>query len=298
MSIRRLKTLVSVAQTGSFTAAAQAVFITRSAVSLQMKTLEEELGVELFDRSQRPPILTQAGQALIPKSIEIIRDYESLSAFLKDEKEISGQINIGAMYTAMTGVVPYAIKAMKDIYPNLRIQASPGNSSSFVMPVDGGLLDASVISEPSYLSQHLQFRPIAEEPLVVLTPVDCELDDPREILAAYPFIRISRSLWSGQLIDDWLASEKIAVKEEMELDGIQMIWTMVYHNLGVSIVPRRCVPAPNPVPLRQIPLGPSAKPRVIGVLTRRDSPKSQLTDVFLEQLVRVVKVHNDLEAKE
>ena len=288
MSFRRLKTLVAIFRHGSLSAAAANEHLTRAAVSMQMKQFEADLGVEIFDRRGRIPELNARGKAIVPKAIEIIESYEELRREARDESTISGELNIGAMFTAMTGVVPYAIKQLRATYPDLHIQAAPGHSANLVAPVDRGSIDAAFIGRPPVLGSQLIFHPITEEPFHLLQPLDSKLTDVREILEAYPFIRISRSLWSGQLIDDWLVRENINVDEVMELDGIQMISTMVFHGLGVSVVPKRCVPAPNPVPVSEVAID-SIASRQVGLLVRYDNPKSNLIDALCKQLKKVVE---------
>ncbi|MBL3597520.1 LysR family transcriptional regulator [Rhodovulum sulfidophilum] len=287
MSIRRLKTLVAISRHGSLSAAAASEHLTRSAVSLQMKQFEEDLGVEIFDRRRRIPELNARGRLMVPKAIEVLAAYDELRRTARGEATITGTLNIGAMFTAMTGAVPHAMKRMRALYPDLHIQAAPAHSANLVAPVDRGALDAAFIGRPPVLGSRLLFHTVTEEPFHLLTAEDCPLDDPREILETYPFIRISRSLWSGQLIDDWLVREDITVNEAMELDGIQMISTMVYHGLGVAVVPRRCVPAPNPVAVREIAI-PSLAGRPVGILARDDSPKASLIDAFCTQMRLVV----------
>lgn len=84
MSIRYLKTLLAIAEKGSFAAAARTVNLTQSAVSMQMKALEDDLGLSLFDRSRRPPVLTEAGKALVPRARQIVVSYENLGNFKGD----------------------------------------------------------------------------------------------------------------------------------------------------------------------------------------------------------------------
>lgn len=283
MSIRRLKTLVAISRHGSLSAAAAAENLTRSAVSLQMKQLESELGVAIFDRRGRIPQLNARGRMLVPKALKVLTAHEEFSRVARGEARITGELNIGAMFTAMTGVVPHAIKQMRAIYPDLHIQAAPGHSATLVAPVDRGSLDAAFIGRPPTLGSALIFHKIADEPFRLLTPTDCESDDPREILRSFPFIRISRSLWSGQLIDDWLVREDITVNEVMEIDGIQMISTMIHHGLGVAVAPKRCVPAPNPVPVREVRID-GLDSRDVGVLARRDSPKGDLIAALCDQM--------------
>lgn len=287
MSLRRLKTLVAISCHGSLSAAAAHENLTRAAVSLQMKQFEEDLGVEIFDRRGRIPVLNARGRLLVPRAVEVLDAYEELRRLARGEARITGELTIGAMFTAMTGVVPRAMKQMRAIYPDLHIQAAPAHSANLVAPVDRGAIDAAFIGKPPVLGSQLVFHEIAEEPFQLLAPLDCAMSDAREILQSYPFIRISRSLWSGQMIDDWLVREDIAVDEAMELDGIQMISTMVYHGLGVSIVPRRCVPAPNPVSVREVDI-PSLASRPVGLLVRYDNPRRNLIDALCEEMRKVV----------
>jgi len=288
VSIRRLKTLIAISKHGSLSAAAAHEHLTRSAVSLQMKLFEDALGVEIFDRRKRIPELNARGRMIVPKAIEVLNAYEELQRLARGEERVTGELNIGAMFTAMTGVVPHAIKQMRSIYPHLHIQAAPAHSANLVAPVDRGVIDAAFIGRPPVLGAQLVFHKITEEPYQLLVPTDLEMDDPREILETFPFIRISRSLWSGQLIDNWLVREKITVNEAMELDGIQMISTMVYHGLGVAVVPRRCVQAPNPVNVKEIAIT-TMESRPVGILVRHDSPKANLIEALCDQMLQVVE---------
>ena len=90
MSIRHLRTLLAIAERGSFAAAARDIHLTKSAVSMQMKALEEELGLALFDRSKRPPVLTEAGRALLPEAKELVGGYERLARRKDDMQPVEG----------------------------------------------------------------------------------------------------------------------------------------------------------------------------------------------------------------
>ena len=289
MSIQHFKTLVAIAEQGGFGAAAKAIFLSQSAVSLQMKSLEAKLQVKLFDRSKRPPTLNQTARELIPKARDLIKAYDSLIESVAGESPISGDLKIGTIPSTMPSLVPRTINALRKINPSLRILVSPEHTPLLMTQVDRGQIDAAVISESPYIGQHMEFKVLAEEPMVMLAPFDCKLDDPRKVLKKYPFIRFSRTLWSGQLIDNWLREEKISVNEIMEMGNHEMIVAMVYHNIGVSIVPSPCIPAPGQLALTRIPLVPPPPPRILGILSRRDNPNYHLINVFFEQLLLVVE---------
>ncbi len=296
MSIRRLKTLVAIAEQGTFAAAADRVFVSHAAVSQQMKALEHDLQVSLFDRTKRSPELNQIGQSLVTRAREIVHAYDNMVGSIISEGGLMGETTIGALPTTMTGLVPRAIRVLKTRYPKLHIRVTPGLSAELLPQVDRGGLDAAILSEPPYLANHLTWRPFAEEPLIVLASLEEPSDDPEYLVENRPYIRFSRRAWVGRLIDDWLQERKLSVRESMELDSLEAISSMVFNNLGVSIVPQRCVPSPYPLPLKRVPIGPSAKPRILGVVSRNDSVKFHLIDVFLAELVHLVEAAGQVKA--
>lgn len=289
MSIRRLRTLISVAEEGTFAGAAQSVFVSQAAVSLQMKALEQELGAPLFDRKRRPPALNSLGLALLPKAREAVRAYDEMLRSVADTRGLAGELNIGAVPTTMTGLVPKAISGLRAAYPMLHIRVAPDLSAALLPQVDRGHLDAAIISEAQYPMRALDWTPIAAEPLILLAAADTADEDPETLLRERPFIRFNRQAWVGRLIDDWLQSKDIRVREVMELDTLEAISAMVFHGLGVSIVPRRSVPSPSPLPLKRMPLDAADHARVLGVIMRRDCPNHRLVRVFTEALVDEVR---------
>ncbi len=284
MSIRRLRILIAVAERGSFAAAADMMLISPSAVSQQMAKLEEELRTEIFDRRKRPPELNRDGYALVPKAKEVVAAYDALIRLAQDQDAPSGELVLGAIPTTLTELVPRVLKRMREAYPLLHFRVSPDLSAELVNQVDRGALDGAIISEPVRLPANLTFHAVALEPLVLLLPKDVEGDDPEAVLATHPFIRFTRRAWTGRDIDDWLQARGIRVREIMELDRPEAIAMMVHHGLGVSIIPEHCVPEPISVGIRRLPLGPTARPRAIGLICRRDSVKARPLELLTQEL--------------
>ena len=294
MSIRHLETLIAVAESGTFVDAAESVHLTPAAVSQQMKGLEVELGISLFNRNKRTPRLNPMGHMLVPKAREIVLAYRNLIPSLTGEGAVHDEITIGAVPTTMTGLIPRAMKSLRAAYSGLHVRIVPGLSADLLPQVDRGFLDAAIISEPANVYGHLSWRAFAEEPLIVLASLEDPHDDPKALLEGSPFIRFSRRAWVGQLIDEWLRGQKLRISESMELDTLESISTMVLNNLGVAIVPKRCVPSPRPLPLKRVPLGPTAKPRRLGVLSRQDTSKFRLIDIIVAELTRLVELSGEV----
>ena len=296
MSIRRLKTLIAVAEKGTFAAAATARFVSHAAVSQQMKTLEDELGVSIFDRSRRSPVLNQHGRNLVAKARDVVHAYNNMVSSVHDDDRVAGELVFGAVSTCMTSLVPRVVGMLKRRYPKLHVRVVPGLSAELQIQVERGYLDAAVLSEPPFLPNGLSWRAFAEEPLILLASLEEESDDPEWLLESRPFIRFNRRAWLGRQIDEWLQANKLNIREGMELDTLESISSMVFYQLGVSIVPRRCVPSARPLPLKRIPLGPSARPRILGVVARKDGLKFQLLEVLLAELVELVKSAGEVKA--
>ena len=289
MSIRRFKTLIAVAEKGTFAAAATATFVSHAAVSQQMKTLEDELGVAIFDRSRRSPVLNQHGRNLVAKARDVVHAYNNMVSSVHDDDGVVGELMFGAVSTCMTSLVPRVVGMLKRRYPRLHVRVVPGLSAELQIQVERGYLDAAVLSEPPFLPSGLSWRAFAEEPLILLASREEESDDPEWLLESRPFIRFNRRAWLGRQIDEWLQANKVNVREGMELDTLESISSMVFYQLGVSIVPQRCVPSARPLPLKRIPLGASARPRILGVMARKDGSKSQLLEVLIAELVELVE---------
>lgn len=289
MSIRALKTLVAISEHGSFRAAADAVFISHAAVSQQMKRLEDELQVALFDRSTRTPTLNQLGRTMVAQARDVIAAYDELMTSTGKQSQLTGELIIGAVPSTMAGLIPKSLSAFREEYPDVHIRIVPNLTPDLVAQVERGALDAAVLSRPRLVADFLNWQPIAEEPLVVIASTEIPSDDPLFLLQNYPYIRHSRHAHVGMLADEWLQKSKLKIHDKMELDSIESIQHMVMHKLGVSIVASPCVSRLRPLEIKRIPLTNPSISRTLGLVSRRSSSKIQMIGAFLRVLVRVVE---------
>ncbi|NNJ73819.1 MAG: LysR family transcriptional regulator [Anderseniella sp.] len=292
MSIRVLRTLIAVEENGTFSAAADAVFVTHAAVSQQMKTLEAEWGLAVFDRTRRTPVLTPTGRALVSKAREVVAAYDALVPSVLGDDGLRGKLMLGAVPTTLTGLTPTAIAMLKEEFPDLHVSVHPGLTNELMLQVERGNLDAAIVSKPNLLPRRLNWQDIAAEPMQLLASTETESDDPVDLLQNNPFIRFSRNAVVGMMIEQWLQAHKIEVNDTMELEGLEAISSMVLRNLGVSIAPRSCVPAMNQLPLKRLSLGPQAPVRHLGLVSRDDSARTRVIDEMHARLLRAVAADN------
>lgn len=278
MSIRLLRTLIAVADHATFSKAADAVFITHAAVSQQMRALEEDLGLSLFDRTRRTPELSPVGRAVVARARKIVQDYDDLVPSVLGDDGFMGEITLGAVPTTLTGLAPLAMAILRGSHAKLRLRIQPGLTAALMLDIERGQLDAALVTKPIFLPIGMTFKTIAEERLHLVTSNDVTEDDPSRILAAHPFIRFTRDAVVGTLIEAWLQSTGIRVSETMELESLEAICSMVHANLGVSVVPMPCVPTPATMLVRSIPLGSDSPVRVLGLVYRSEHPKLRVID--------------------
>ncbi|MEM8703372.1 MAG: LysR family transcriptional regulator [Pseudomonadota bacterium] len=290
MSIRALRTLLSIHRHGSFRAAAEAENLTPSAVSLQMRTLEETWDLTLFERSQRTPKLNETGLALVGEAEAVIAAYDSLADRVSPKDEISGELILGAVPTTLTGLVPLALSELKKRHPGIRVRIVPGLSNQLLSEIDRGQIHAAVISRPDMLSRSMLFSRLAEEVLVLLVSENTEDLAPAELLRSRPFIRFNRDAVVGKQIETWLQNNGISVNDAMELEGLEAISSMVAAELGISIVPQRCIRESDRLPLKTLSLGDNSPSRVLGLASRQDTPRAGLVTAAEAALLEAVSI--------
>lgn len=290
MTIRLLRTLVAIADTKTFSAAADLVHVTHAAVSQQMQTLEADLDVALFNRATRTPELTPVGHEIVRKARKLIADYDNLVPSVLADGGLSGVVALGVLRTTLTGLTPKAMAVLKAKYPDIRLHLRPGLTSALLTEIERGNLDAAIITRPHLTPPGIQFRALTNEPMqLIASPQETE-DDPINLLQTRPFIRFNRNAVLGTLIDNWILAKRLHVTETIELDSPEAITSMVHANLGVSIVPDLAVKPIDVVDVKRIPLGDDSLTRCLGLAYRKDQFKAQLVEELFAALSDVIAV--------
>lgn len=281
MSLRRLQIFLEVAARSSFASAADRLGIAQSAVSMQMRNLEEELGQELFDRSRRPPALNDRGLALIPAAREILAKYEDLKLVVRGAGAVAGTLRLGVIQTASTGILPAALTRLHESHPELRVQIESGLSTGLLGRVGHGDLDAAIVTAPERLPPDLREHELFVEPLAVIAPPALSGASDAELLTRHPFIRFNRRTGVGRIIEHALRDRALAVDEAMELDAIEPIIEMVSRGLGVAVVPVHAIDPEKRAAIRALPFGAPAVTRRVIVIERHGSSRARLTKVLV-----------------
>ena len=285
MSIRQLKTFLAIAELGSFAAAAERLGLTHSAISVQIRNLEDELGAALFDRARKPPALNSAGREMVPQVREIIERFDALSNQLVEDAGVAGEFRLGSVGSVLTGMLPSVLSELRGEFPKLRVTLRAGFTADLVDAVRCGELDAAIVSDFGTSGSDIRCRPFAREPLVFIAPQDAHDEPASALIKRYPFIRYAPESSAGRTIDAAIRAAKLKINEQMRLDWIEAIETMVAKGLGVSVIPQRTVGSSAAV--RALPFGPKVRYRTLNLVESTRHGKPQLGDVLLERLSAV-----------
>jgi DNA-binding transcriptional LysR family regulator len=269
MAIKHLRTLIMIAECGGFSAAAERLFITQSAVSMQMKALEEEWRVTLFDRSTRPPVLNRQGWMLIPRARALVDQYDALKAAASAAtQELVGSLRLGVVPSATTTLLPDVLLRLRQAHPGLAVRAESGLSAELVFKVGQGRLDAAVVTEPDRLEVGLASEIIRSEELKLFAREDLVLPSVETTLSVQPFIRFNSAMGVGRIVEEALRAKGIKTNAVLELDSIEAILGMVQLGLGVAIVPEHSPTHRLGRQLKAISLSPPLKRNLIMVSRR------------------------------
>lgn len=283
MDVKTLYTLITIADRGSFAEASVALGLSLPAVSMQMRGLEEELGTSIFDRSRRPPVLTDSGLKLTNRARELIAHWESMSEALKRDAS-GGLLTLGSVHTCVSGVLPLALKHMQLLGHRVDIHLTTGLSHELEQAVFHRQLDAAIVTEPGTSREDLEFFPFVDESLVVITHQDSAKGTDQEVLEQTPYIRFNRSARVGNLIQQEIVRRGITVRSVMEIDTLEGVVAMVANGLGSSIIPTRHEFHRS---IRVIPFGNPPMTRRLGVLVPRNNPRAHLSRFLIDSLQAV-----------
>lgn len=246
MEIRQLRAFMAIAELGTFTAGAQRVHVTQAAISMQIRQLENELGAKLFIRAPRRVMLTEAGEQLLQRARQILRDHD---AAVDEIAELAGaergRLRIGsASAMVTTDVLPELLKELRQQHAGAEITVSSGTSEALVQQILGGELDLAFVSLPVE-ARGINTERLSQDQLVAVASPRHRLAKQRTIsaysLAGEKLILGERGGNTRRLIDQFFAQAGVTLQVSMELSRQAAIRRMVEEDMGVGIVPLQTV---------------------------------------------------------
>ncbi len=288
MDLDQLRGFFETARHKSFTRAAEKLFLTQPAISLQVKALETELGERLFERHGKRVILTEAGRRLMKKAQEIFETVEAARQEMADLRELRvGRVSVGASDTNCAYVLPRSVTAYRKAYPGVEIRLMDRMSPGVERLVLDGVVDFGLatfpVSEP-----RLESDPLFDREDVVIFPPGHPIAGNHAVtlkdLSSYPLLLLERGSTSRALMDRSFLEAGFVADVAMELGSIEVIKRFVEIGLGIALVPKIAV-ASEVREGRVIASRVTDLPiRSVGVVKRAGVRLSQAAEVFLHFL--------------
>jgi DNA-binding transcriptional LysR family regulator len=245
MQIESLKVFCDLAETESFTKAAQINDVTQSAVSQQISSLERQFKSMLIERSKKKFRLTREGQVLYEYSKQIIQTYDSLLSRIQEIKDIvSGTIRLATIYSiGLHDLPPYIKKFMKS-YPTVNVHVEYRRANQVYEDVLGNVVDVGLVAYPNK-DARLEVVPLRKDRLVLI----CHPQHPFAKLKGLKLANITGQKFIGfepdiptrKAIDKVLKEHEVAVQHVMEFDNVETVKRAVEIDAGISIVPQGTV---------------------------------------------------------
>ncbi len=286
MEIHQLTYFVAVAETGSFSRAAERCNITQPSLSQQIMKLEQELGETLFERLPRKVVLTDAGRILLPRAITILGDLQNIKHTLNQNMDAGhGLLHVGFIPTIAPFVLPHVIKRFSQEYPNAHLTVQEDLTEALVRDLVDGKLDVGITSMPIH-NKLIRTQELHTEPLLVASSRKNDIITRASIrvkeLDDLPFIALSEMHCLGEQIQSFCHLQKLELKVVCDTSQLTTVQNCVALGLGVSLVPRALAVSDSSSRITYRSLSDTSPQRKIAAATRADRTPSFLAQKFIE----------------
>lgn len=289
LDAKRLRVLREVAKRGSFSAAADSLSYTQSAVSQQIAALEKETGAKLVDRNARGIRMTDAGEALVRHADAILTRMCDAEAELEAIAGLrGGRVRLASFSTAGSTFVPSAIAAFHERYPGVELRLVEADPPESVPLLKSGELDVAIVYDPyGEGDTELDRTPLLEDPMNVVLPLGHPLADKAKVrlkdLEAEHWIQTSQNCPCCTIVNDACRRAGFEPQIAFETDDYLTIQGLVAAGVGVAMIPDLGLAASRPdIVVR--PLMGEQVTRKIDAVALPGSRKQPATNAMIEIL--------------
>lgn len=290
MDFRQLAALAAIADHGSFSAAAKALFTVQSNVSAHVARLERELGVTLVDRSRG--CLTDEGEVVVARARAVQHELDAIYADLASRgKEVAGDARLGVIGTTARWLVPQVLTALRTAHPKVRAIVVESPTTALLPQLAAGQVDAAVVNLPVE-DPDLTVEPLFSEDMYLLVTSSHPLAGATEVtlaqIADHQLLLPAPGTALRADIDAEAARAGVHLEPLAEIDGVRLMTSLAFEGFGATIVPATAVPGWIKgdfvrMPVRGLP------PRQVGLARRRRAVPSAPARAVVEVLLDVVR---------
>jgi LysR family transcriptional regulator, hydrogen peroxide-inducible genes activator len=290
MNIRDLKYLVSVADHGHFGKAAEACFVSQPALSMQIKKLEDTLGIQLIERTSKKIFLTDIGQLITQQARDILSRVEAMQEIASLARDpFCGELHLGVIPTLAPYLLPYIIPGLSKMFPKLTIYLAEETTSNLLLKVSQGKLDAALLALP-VVDENFFASPLFEEEFVLAIP-------PNHALARKKIAKLSNLenkilllLEDGHCLRDQALTvcHKVNASESKRFraTSLETLRHMVASKAGITLMPKLACRSNDSV--CYLPFNSPKPKRTIGMIWRPSTGKKILLENIVNQIRKLM----------
>lgn len=291
MHIETLKVFCDLVDLESFSLAAERNFITQSAVSQQIRTLEEKFNRRLLERirGRREVKLTAAGDVFYRESRNVLAAYEMLNENLRGVVgKIGGTVRVATVYSVGLHELPSKVREFMTKFPAAKIDLEYSRTTRVVRDVLNGTVELGILAFPEP-RRGLTITPMPDDRLVLITPPDHRFSERKKIkvtdLQGEDFVLFERDVPTRKAMDRIFKANGVEVKKVAEFDNIETIKRAVEVGFGIAIVPDTTVTeAKKAGTIAVIQLAEKYWVRTVGMIHRSDKSLSLAAKKFIQLL--------------
>lgn len=239
MELRQLAYFVAVAEECHFTRAAKRLHVAQSGLSASVRSLERELGADLFVRNTRQVRLTPAGTALLAEARRTLAASSAcVDAVAAVQGLLRGTLAIGTLQCLHVVHLPSVLSTFVSSYPGLDVELRTGGSGELTSHVAQGKLDVAFVARPAVVPDEVEVTPLASEPMVLACALNHELAKSSRVslaaLAGERFVDFAPDWGPRDLVDSMVGHRHVA----LEVTDVHSLLDMVACGLGIALVPQ------------------------------------------------------------
>ncbi len=283
VDLRTLKHFIVLSETLHFGRASAKANISTSALSRNIRQLEAELNVALFNRDNRTVALTPEGHTFARYARDAVQQWDQIRYDLTDPSEqLSGEISLYCSVTASHSILVDLLNRFRPAHPEVEIMLQTGDPEHAIERIVALEEELAIAARPENLPPDVVFKPIAESPLVFVAPT--ESADLPTSWADTPMILAASGIARSR-VDAWFDSLGVTPQIYAQVAGNEAIVSMVSLGLGVGVVPKIVLDnSPHAQRVRVLEVEPALAPYDLGLFTLQRHLKNPLVNAFWELL--------------
>ncbi len=289
MTLKQLKAFLALARSLNYANASNELHLSQSALSLSIKTLEEELGGKLFNRNTRRVELTHEGKSLIPYARKLLANWEDMEKDVKQRFKLQrGTLSIASMPFVTHAIMPNVIQSFLSLYPNISFSINDITNEKIIENVLDGIFELGICFEPQNL-ETLEFIPLFNEDFLALLPKQHPLANQQSItwkeLCANPFVTLQRPSIVRHLIEENCLKNNIQLDLKVECHQISSLSSFVALGIGVSVIPRHFQQFVDTQANVLVELEDKNLSKSVGIIYKKNFEISNISAQFIDTLI-------------